>query len=184
MHYATIKDHDNAQGGVPVDKRFYTCCFTGHREAKLPWQADETDPRCLELKANLAKAVCNAYEEGLRHFICGMANGCDLYFAEAVLHLRELHPDLTLEAAVPCPTQADGWRRDVQARYHELLMHCDTRTLISETYERGCMMKRNRYMVDHSRRLIAASNGQRGGAENTIRYAKSKGLEIIRIPLY
>ena len=46
------------------------------------------------------------------------------------------------------------------------------------------MMKRNRYMVDASRMLIAASNGQPGGAENTIRYAKRKGLEIVRIPRY
>ena len=161
-----------------------TCCFTGHRESKLPWRENEQDARCLELKANLAKAVCNAYDEGIRHFVCGMANGCDLYFAEAVLHLRTLHPDVTLEAAVPCPTQANNWRKELRSRYQALLLQCDRRTLISETYDRGCMMRRNRYMVDISRMLIAASNGQSGGAENTIRYAKQKGLEIVRIPLY
>ena len=161
-----------------------TCCFTGHREAKLPWGADETDIRCLELKANIAKAICNAYDERIRHFIVGMANGCDLYFVEAVLHLRTLHPDITVEAAVPCPTQADNWRADQRTRYQTLLLQCDVRTLVSEEYDRSCMMKRNRYMVDASSMLIAASNGQPGGAENTIRYAKRKGLEIIRIPLY
>ncbi len=161
-----------------------TCCFTGHRENKLPWGSNENDPRCLELKTNIAKAVCSAYEEGIRHFIVGMANGCDLYFAEAVLHLRSVHPDITLEAAVPCATQADNWRKDLRARYQSILLSCDTRTLVSEAYDRGCFMKRNRYMADHSRMLIAASNGQPGGAENTIRYAKSKGLEIVRIPLY
>lgn len=167
-----------------MEKILNTCCFTGHREAKLPWGENEHDARCLELKANIAKAVCSAYDEGIRRFICGMANGCDLYFAEAVIQLRALHPEITLEAAVPCPTQADGWRKDLRQRYRELLLLCDTRTLISETYDRGCMMRRNRYMVDASRMLIAASNGQPGGAENTIRYAKSKGLEVVRIPLY
>ena len=161
-----------------------TCCFTGHRENKLPWGGNEDDPRCLELKANIARAVCSAYDEGIRHFIVGMANGCDLYFAEAVLHLRSVHPDITLEAAVPCATQADNWRKELRARYQSILLSCDTRTLVSEAYDRGCFMKRNRYMADHSRMLIAASNGQPGGAENTIRYAKSKGLEIVRIPLY
>ena len=163
---------------------FYTCSFTGHRETKLPWGDNEQDLRCLELKANIAKAVCNAYDDGIRHFLVGMANGCDFYFAEAVLHLRALHPDVTLEAAVPCPTQADHWREELRVRYQAILIQCDKRTLVSETYDRGCMMRRNRYMVDASRMLIAASNGQPGGAENTIRYAKSKGLEIIRIPLY
>ena len=161
-----------------------TCCFTGHREAKLPWGENEQDARCLELKANIAKAICNAYDEGIRHFLVGMANGCDLYFAEAVVHLRSLRPDVTLEAAIPCPTQADNWRKDMRARYQAMLLQCDQRTLVSESYDRGCMMKRNRYMVDASRMLIAASNGQPGGAENTIRYAKRKGLEIVRIPLY
>ena len=27
-----------------------SCCFTGHRPAKLPWRYDESDPRCLRLK--------------------------------------------------------------------------------------------------------------------------------------
>ena len=161
-----------------------TCCFTGHREAKLPWGDREQDPRCLELKANIAKAVCAAYDEGIRHYIVGMASGCDLYFAEAVLHLRSVHPDITLEAAVPFPAQAENWRTELRARYQTLLLQCDQRTLVSETYDRACFMRRNRYMVDASRMLIAASNGQSGGAENTIRYAKSKGLEIVRIPLY
>ena len=161
----------------------YTCCFTGHREAKLPWGENEQDVRCLELKANIAKAVCSAYNEGIRHFIVGMASGCDLYFAEAVLHLRTIHPDITLEAAIPCPTQADNWRKPLRERYQALLLQCDTRILVSDAYDRGCFMKRNRYMVDASRMLIAVSNGQKGGAENTIRYAKRKGLEIIRIPL-
>ena len=76
-----------------------TCCFTGHRPEKLPWGDDEADPRCRALKRKLADAVEAAYEEGMRHFICGMARGCDLFFAEAVLALRERRGDVTLEAA-------------------------------------------------------------------------------------
>ena len=66
-----------------------SCCFTGHRPAKLPWGFDETDARCLHLKARIADALEAAYESGYRHFICGMALGCDLYFCEAALALRE-----------------------------------------------------------------------------------------------
>ena len=62
-----------------------TCCFTGHRPDKLPWGEDETDPRCLALKQRLAAALEDIYRDGVRHFICGMARGADLYFAEAVL---------------------------------------------------------------------------------------------------
>ena len=65
--------------------RATTCCFTGHRPDKLPWGSRESDPRCLTLKRRLTQAVEGAYTQGMRHFICGMARGTDLYFAEAVL---------------------------------------------------------------------------------------------------
>ena len=52
-----------------------SCCFTGHRPGKLPWGMDEQDRRCLALKARIADAVEAAYQEGYRHFLCGMALG-------------------------------------------------------------------------------------------------------------
>ena len=62
-----------------------SCAFTGHRPGKLPWGEDESDLRCIALKAKLRAAVESAIHEGMEHFICGMAEGCDLYFAETVL---------------------------------------------------------------------------------------------------
>jgi len=82
-------------------ERATTCCFTGHRPDKLPWGNNEEDPRCLELKERLYRALERAYERGMRHFICGMARGTDLYFAESVLALRQTHPGVTLEGARP-----------------------------------------------------------------------------------
>ena len=89
--------------------RATTCCFTGHRPDKLPWGSRESDPRCLTLKRRLTQAVEGAYAQGMRHFICGMARGTDLYFAEAVLALRLCRSGVTLEAARPCESQADAW---------------------------------------------------------------------------
>ena len=98
-----------------------SCCFTGHRPAKLPWGYNESDPRCVRLKKRIADAVLLAYQEGYRHFLCGMAQGCDLYFCEAVLALRERYPEVTVEAAIPCPTQADAWPEAERRRYRELV---------------------------------------------------------------
>ena len=97
--------------------RQISCCFTGHRPEKLPWRYSEQAPRCLSLKRRIADAAEAAYEEGYRHFLCGMAQGCDLYFCEAVLALRADRPDMTVEAAIPCPSQAEAWAPGQRQRF-------------------------------------------------------------------
>lgn len=161
-----------------------TCCFTGHRPDKLPWGENESDPRCVRLKERIAQAVEDAYVAGCRHFICGMARGCDLYFAEAVLALREEEPDLTLECARPCETQADSWPAAEKARYESILDRCNFETLVQHSYDRFCMMRRNRYMVDRSSRIIAVYNGApKGGTAQTLAYALKQKLNTSVIDL-
>lgn len=158
-------------------ERETTCCFTGHRPDKLPWGEQERDPRCLELKERLTAALEQAYQAGYRHFICGMARGADLYFAEGVLALRGRQADVTLEAARPCETQADSWPEGERRRYFAILDQCDYETLVQHHYDRGCMMRRNRYMVDRSAHIIAVYDGvPKGGTAQTLAYALRKGL--------
>ena len=159
-----------------------SCCFSGHRPGKLPWGSNETDPRCAALKRRLWDAIDAAYAEGYRHFICGMAQGCDLYFCELALELRRQRGDVTVEAAIPCPTQSDGWSRAQRERYARLVSACDYETLVQDHYTRYCMLRRNRYMVDHSAMLIAVHDGQPGGTRATIEYAIRRGLDIGDLP--
>ena len=163
--------------------RQISCCFTGHRPEKLPWLYNERDPRCLSLKQRIAHAAEAAYEEGYRHFLCGMALGCDLYFCETVLALRQHHPDITVEAAIPCPTQAGAWALDQRERYETLVRSCDFETLVSAKYTPYCMQRRDRYMVDHASLLIAAFDGTPGGTQYTMQYAMSRELSIVDLPL-
>ena len=160
-----------------------TCCFSGHRPSKLPWGMDEGDPRCLALKDELAARLQGIYEAGYRHFICGMAAGCDLYFAEAVLALREEHPELTLEAAIPCDGQNNSWPAALRARQEALIAACDEVRFIQHRYTPDCMQKRNRYMVDRSGLLLACYDGTPGGTRNTILYARHRGCRTILIEL-
>lgn len=160
-----------------------TCCFTGHRAAKLPWRFQENDPRCITLKRQIYDAVDAVYDSGIRHFICGMANGCDMYFGEAVLRLRQTHPEVTLEAAVPYEGQAQSWRPDLRRRWQILFDQSDYQTIVSHSYTPDCMRRRNQYMVDNSSVLIAAYNGAPGGTMNTLLYAIRNQREVIQIPV-
>ena len=111
-----------------------------------------------------------------------MARGVDLYACEAVLHLREAYPDITVEAAIPCPTQPEGWPADEQARWHTLVARCDYETVVQDHYDAGCMQRRNRYMVDHAAMLIAVHDGQTGGTRRTIEYALRRRLDVVVLP--
>ena len=169
---------------VPGDdmyRREETCCFTGHRPEKLPWGKNELDPRCLALKGKIRDAVEAAWAEGKRHFICGMARGCDFYFAEAVLALREEYPDITLEAAIPCAVQSASWSASQRRRWEELVSACDKKTILQEEYTPDCMLKRNRYMVEHSSLVIAVYDGSDGGTRRTLEYAIREKVPFVDI---
>lgn len=164
-------------------RRDETCCFTGHRPEKLPWRYDEADLRCLDLKSRIVEALERAYDKGMRHFICGMAQGVDFYFCEAALDLRERCPGVTVEAALPCEEQAARWHESERDRYFSLISRCDYETMVQRHYDKGCMLRRNRYMVDRSAMLIAVFDGLLGGTMYTISYAMKKGLEIVTLEL-
>ena len=160
-------------------ERARTCCFTGHRPEKLPWRNNEQDPRCLALKERLARALEEAYEKGMRHFLCGMALGADFYFCEAALALRDRRPGVTVEAVIPCEEQAARWREADRERYFRLVERCDYETLVQRRYDQGCMLRRNRHMVDRSSMLIAVYDGMLGGTMYTLTYAMRQKLEVV-----
>ncbi len=159
------------------------CAFTGHRSRKLPWGYDEQDARCVAFKKCLYDVVESLVESGVEHFISGMAQGGDLYFAEAVLALREKYPHITLEAAVPYPGQADSWPMEQRQRYKRILSRCARVTVVQEQYSRSCMLERNRYMVDRCDVLLVGYNEQSGGTLYTINYARKKSREMILLPI-
>lgn len=164
-------------------KKENSCSFTGHRPSKLPWGNDEDDPRCRQLKKQILDAVFSVYDSGIRHFICGMAIGSDMYFCEAVFELRNEHPEVTVEAAMPCEGQSSSWQEKDKLRYERLVSECDYQTVMQKDYTADCMLRRNRYMIDSSSVLIAAFNGRNGGTMSTVLYALRSGLEIIELPV-
>ena len=152
--------------------------FSGHRPEKLPWGTDESDPRCAALKTQLARAVEKAAGEGVTAFLCGMARGCDFYFAEAVLALIANEPKLRLEAWLPCPSQADRWPEPDRLRQKKLLMECGAVYMVEPVYSDGCMLRRNRAMVERCDRLLTVWDGSGGGTAWSIRCARQMGKPV------
>ncbi len=86
-----------------------SCAFTGHRPNKLPWRYDETDSRCVALKAVLAEQIAALAEAGVTQFLSGMAEAVDTWAALSVLDPREKNPAIKLHCILPCTAQAEKW---------------------------------------------------------------------------
>lgn len=158
------------------------CAFTGHRPNKLPWRYDETDSRCVALKAVLAEQIGLLAEAGVTQFLSGMAEAVDTWAAFSVLDLREKNPAIKLHCILPCTTQAEKWSASSRERYRSILERADSVVYVSRDYHKNCMLDRNRFLVDYASVLLAVYNGERrGGTAATVRYARKSGREIIVI---
>ena len=155
-----------------------TCCFTGHRPVRLPWGEDESHPQCRALKEVLDLELRELYRRGFRHFMSGMARGCDLYFAEAVLALRACRSGVTLECALPYAGQAERWPRPERLRHQAIVEQCDVETPVQQHYDRFCMHRRDRYMVERSAAILAVYSGGGGGTAYTLEQAMRRRLQI------
>lgn len=152
------------------------CGFTGHRPQRLPWGTREEDPRCVALKQQLDRAIDLALERGCDEFLCGMARGCDVYFAEAVLA-----KGLPLTAVLPCPGQADRWSEQDRSRYQSLLLQCREILVLEDCYTEGCMIRRNEALVDRADLLITVYDGHGGGTGHTVAYAERRKVELLPV---
>lgn len=152
------------------------CCFTGHRPEAL-FSRDSED----EVYNGIYSAVEDAVFDGYEEFICGACRGGDFIFGEAVIRLKESYPSLRLVCVLPFRNQAELWSNEDRDRYADLLDMSDEVICLNDSFKKGCMHQRNRYMVDRSSLLIAAYNGTKGGTEYTLGYAKKKGLRIVNV---
>ncbi len=155
------------------------CCVTGHRPEGFPFSRSEADPGYVEYMETLSKTIEDLIRNGYDHFVTGMAEGADLDFARLVLRHKEKYPHILLEAALPYPSRSAKYIRETTKERASILEQCDLAQEVSPAYHRGCMQKRNVYMVDKADMVLAIWNGtEKGGTWNTIRYARQKGRNI------
>ena len=152
------------------------CAFTGHRPKSFPWKYDESAPDCVLLKEVLATQIEALANRGVTDFLSGMAQGADLWCSEIVLDLKKKNPALRLHCVLPCKGQESKWTASAQKRYHSILAQANEVVYVGQEYSKNCMLKRNRYLVDHSSFLLAIYNGtRRSGTGATVRYAQQLG---------
>ncbi len=157
-----------------------TACFSGHRPEKIPINLKSIFIE-NDFKDLIYEKICEAYDNGYRTFITGMARGFDTYAAYSVVRLRNSSPDksdIVLIGVSPYRTEKQRLRPGDKFKYHNLEIFCDEMIYLNEEYTPSCYHERNHFMVDHSSLLISLCFEDRSGTSATINYAKRKGLRI------
>ena len=146
---------------------YKNCVFTGHREL-----GDDFS------KIRLKKTIETLIKQGTENFYNGMAMGFDLAAAEMVLILKKKYKNIKLIACIPCYGQEKNFPDEDKARYVAVLKRADEQVLLSQTYFRGCMQNRDRYMADRADMMIAYCHKKTGGAAYTVNYFSKKNKPI------
>ena len=150
-----------------------TCCFTGHR--RIP--ENETAP----LKARLRETVEALIRRGYIYFGAGGALGFDMLAAETVLELRRRYPQIRLILVLPCSDHTARWNpRDVR-EFERIRAGAFAVTGGEAPYTDGCMLARNRRLVDGSSVCIAYQRKSSGGTAYTTAYAQRSGVDVIAL---
>lgn len=161
-----------------------SAAFTGYRPQKLPFGNDLSHPDAVRLRANLKTEYERLIKHGFTQFLTGGALGSDMMAAEVILELKEkLHGKAKIMhvLCLPCLDHNARWSDEDKERF-EAIKKKSIFFYVSDTpYYNGCMQKRNRYMVDTSRVLLAVYDGQSGGTHTTVEYAKSKRRKVVVI---
>lgn len=158
-----------------------TCCFTGPRPPRLPMNGNEYSAEIAGLKAAIRTAVIDAYEEGFRFFMSGMAEGFDLFAAETVIELKKIFSEIALVAVFPSADFSKKHSASVRKRIEKILENSDSAISLCESYVPGCEHLRNKYMVDNSTRIIGYYNGLSSGTAHCWNYAVKNNLELVNL---
>lgn len=151
-----------------------TCCITSHRDIPHNEVVIVKEKLCIEVE----KAV----SDGFTCFLCGFSEGIDQYFAELILAMRQKNSALSLIAVIPYRKRLETLKE--RPYTYELLESCSDVIIMQEEYHPSVYSHRNRYMAEHSDRIIAVYDGrEQGGTVRTIRFAHQMNKELREIPV-
>ncbi len=158
----------------------YICGITGNRNIT---DYNDEDKALLNQKIDF---ILSMLIENLntKSFLCGMAIGADLMIAKRIIKYRKEHnEDIKIYSVIPCENQDLKWKDEQKREYREVLKECEPSGYKYGPYTKGCMQRRNRYIVDNSDYVFAILNPKikRGGTVQTVNYAikKNKGIFFI-----
>ena len=142
-----------AKGRISMEKRAFTCCFTGHRELPIEKEGEIWQKTYIRVQQLL--------KQGVKYFGVGGAIGFDTLAAEGMLQVKTLNPQVKIILVLPFKGYQKYWLPGQQ--------------------ERAAFLIRDRHLVDESAYCIGYCTRSTGGTAYTLRYAEKQGLKVWNI---
>ena len=150
-----------------------TVCFTGHRQINAQ--------HMMALPALLKAEIAKQAKAGAVHFRAGGAIGFDTLAALCVLEQKKQFPHIKLHMVLPCRDQDAAWSEQDRHAYRFVLSQADSITYVRDRYSEGCMLERDRRLVEGSDVCIAFLTKSKGGTAYTAAQALKGGLEFVNL---
>ncbi|PSB52161.1 DUF1273 domain-containing protein [filamentous cyanobacterium Phorm 6] len=136
-----------------------------------------TGHRWFDHNPPIDKLITMAVNQGVTHFLCGMALGTDQVAAE-VLSIRRLK----WTAVIPSADQDKLWKPRQRSHYRNLLEQATKQITLYKEYKSGVMQARNQWMVKRADICLAVFSGDPhgvgGGTATTVKMAHDRNLLI------
>ena len=160
----------------------HAVCFSGYRSSKFTFPLTGEHPKYIQLLNEIRQTILDSIYEDYDNFFIGMADGFDLLSASIFYELKDagqIPENIRFTAVLPFAEHrpALSWLEIHQT----VLKEADEVITIAANYSSQAFLARNRFMVDHSTRLISYYTGLTGGTAYTVKYAEKKGLQIINL---
>ncbi len=149
------------------------CCFSGHRE--IP------QAKIDEIEKSLENEIRKLIKQNVIYYGSGGARGFDMIAAKCVINLRLIFKELKLILVLPFHGHTNNWTQKDKYIFNEVLAKADKVVYTADHYFKGCLHKRNRYLVDNSSHIICYLTKDTGGTKYTADYARTKELNVIQL---
>lgn len=150
-----------------------SCCFVG--DTSLPLEKIE------KIVVGLDREIERLIADGVTDFISGGNLGFEQIAASLIAAKKEMGKNIRLIFVLSHKTQADLWGEKQRALYQNLLNEADEIIYVSEQCDSFCIKLRSKYMVDHSTYCICALQRKGDIANQTVEYARERGLQIVNV---
>jgi uncharacterized phage-like protein YoqJ len=192
--YQKRKEKEQIEYEQQEQLRKQTACATGHRPDKLGGY-DMKNPVMQQLKVKLLEVIEELItKENITRFISGGALGTDWAFFLCVHILKEKYPHIKNILAVPFKNQDIKWSTEQKNIYSKIKRWADEIVYVDEIprykvdkddnigqYNPAKMKKRNEWIVDQSRIVVAVYDGSPGGTMHCFNYAHRGWRTIYRL---